>query len=109
MVHSQHLECLLVLVQVCLPLLSVLYFWSVMRWRARSRGRPLPPGPPPLPIVGNLFNMPRSKQWVEYQKLCRELGKRDCLTLGVGTDCARRRGCPLLSDAWPIRRRARKC
>ena len=53
-----------------------LYLLSILRWRARTGGRPLPPGPKRLPIVGNMFNMPRSRQWLGYRDLSRELGER---------------------------------
>lgn len=29
---------------------------------------PLPPGPPGLPIVGNIFDMPSDKDWLTYAK-----------------------------------------
>ncbi len=71
------LESLLVLGQLVIALSVALYLRSIARWRARSCGRPLPPGPRRLPIVGNMFDMPRSRQWVGYRDLSHELGKRD--------------------------------
>ncbi|RPD61592.1 cytochrome P450 [Lentinus tigrinus ALCF2SS1-6] len=60
------------LVLVCL--LVATFSWSSLRWRRRSRGRPLPPGPPRLPIVGNLFNHPRTRRWEAYHELCSRYG-----------------------------------
>ncbi len=65
-----------VLAQLVVALLIILYFRSIARWRARTCGRPLPPGPKRLPIIGNMFNIPRLKQWVGYRDLSRQLGKR---------------------------------
>ncbi|KAH9847898.1 hypothetical protein C2E23DRAFT_846168 [Lenzites betulinus] len=48
---------------------------SLIQWRHRCRGRPLPPGPMPLPIIGNLLNMPRSLLWVGFRDLCKTYGK----------------------------------
>ena len=53
----------------------VLYLRSVAQWKARTRGRPLPPGPKPLPVLGNIFNMPRSRQWIAYRDLGRVFGE----------------------------------
>ncbi|KAI1782834.1 cytochrome P450 [Ganoderma leucocontextum] len=69
------------LVLLVVALVIVLYLRSIARWRARTCGRPLPPGPNRLPIVGNMFNMPRSRQWLGYRDLSRELG--DVLYLQV--------------------------
>ncbi|KAI0352608.1 CyP450 monooxygenase [Trametes cingulata] len=34
----------------------------------------LPPGPPPLPFVGNLFDIPKHKPWRGYRDLCAKYG-----------------------------------
>ncbi|KAI0056532.1 cytochrome P450 [Artomyces pyxidatus] len=44
---------------------SILLFLRVNKWRMR-KGLCLPPGPPRLPIVGNLFGMPRESSWLTY-------------------------------------------
>lgn len=38
-------------------LFAVYRIRAALQWRARTRGTPLPPGPKPLPIVGNLFDV----------------------------------------------------
>ena len=40
-----------------------------MSWNARTRGRPLPPGPRGLPILGNVLDMPQSKAWYGFRDL----------------------------------------
>ncbi|KAK7688871.1 hypothetical protein QCA50_007561 [Cerrena zonata] len=35
---------------------------------------PLPPGPSPLPIVGNLFDMPRESSWTAFAAMSRKYG-----------------------------------
>ena len=62
-------------ITLILILLCVLYVRSLTRWGARSRGRPLPPGPPSLPIVGNLFNTPYDKAWYAFRDLAAQYGK----------------------------------
>jgi hypothetical protein len=48
------------------------YLWRYMR----SLGKlPLPPGPRSLPIIGNLFDIPKSTQpWHTYQKWHEQYG-----------------------------------
>ncbi|KAM5539491.1 hypothetical protein V8D89_006943 [Ganoderma adspersum] len=55
-------------------LVVVWYIQAMNRWRARTRGRPLPPGPKALPLVGNLFDMPKATPWVGYRDLCAKYG-----------------------------------
>ncbi|KAI1792474.1 cytochrome P450 [Ganoderma leucocontextum] len=61
-------------VPLILVLLYVLYVRSIVKWRARSRGRPFPPGPPSLPLVGNMFNIPSDRAWVDFQELAAQYG-----------------------------------
>ncbi|KAJ7833295.1 cytochrome P450 [Mycena leptocephala] len=44
-------------------ILTTLY---AVHLRARRRRLPLPPGPPKLPLVGNLFDVPSTFQWKSY-------------------------------------------
>ncbi|OTB01703.1 hypothetical protein M426DRAFT_323208 [Hypoxylon sp. CI-4A] len=39
-----------------------------------SRRLPLPPGPSPLPIIGNLHQAPKSESWLKYYDWAREYG-----------------------------------
>ncbi|RPD62671.1 cytochrome P450 [Lentinus tigrinus ALCF2SS1-6] len=47
-------------------------------WAKRKR-LPLPPGPSPLPLVGNLFDIPKTTPWVGYRDLSKKYGDLVCL------------------------------
>jgi len=49
------------------------YVMRILRWRKDAL--PLPPGPKRLPVVGNLFNMPRTLLWETCHKWSQELSK----------------------------------
>jgi len=34
----------------------------------------LPPGPPPLPIVGNVLHMPKEQPWLKYAEWAKQYG-----------------------------------
>ncbi|KAI0693303.1 cytochrome P450 [Cerioporus squamosus] len=54
---------------------------GLIRWRTRSRGRPLPPGPRGLPLIGNVNYMRQPALWRAHQELCRTFG--DVINLSV--------------------------
>ena len=54
----------------CLIVLA--YFF--LRNAATQSGSPLPPGPPAMPIIGNLLDMPRRSAWLAYKELSRRYG-----------------------------------
>lgn len=43
-------------------------------WTQRARRSHLPPGPPPLPILGNLLDIPRKLCVADYQPLADKYG-----------------------------------
>ncbi|KAJ7483464.1 cytochrome P450 [Mycena latifolia] len=46
-----------------------LALFALWKWSPKRRSRlPLPPGPPKLPLVGNLFDMPSTFEWETYMK-----------------------------------------
>ncbi|KAI0642012.1 CyP450 monooxygenase [Trametes meyenii] len=57
-----------------LLVLALLALRRVHNWKKRTRGRPLPPGPEPLPIVGNALDMPKIKPWLGFRDLRRQYG-----------------------------------
>ncbi|KAF9873021.1 hypothetical protein CkaCkLH20_09531 [Colletotrichum karsti] len=69
---------------------AILLDWSYMLWRRRK----LPPGPLPLPIVGNHFQTPSVKPWITWEKWAKKYNT-PMLTLWIG-----RQPRIILSDAW---------
>ena len=62
-------------VTVAAALLVTVWLRSIVKWRRRSHGRPLPPGPTPLPLIGNMLDVPSFKPWVAYRELAAKYGK----------------------------------
>ncbi|KAJ3555937.1 hypothetical protein NM688_g2303 [Phlebia brevispora] len=56
-----------VLLALCLP---CVHYFSKARTRRRL---PLPPGPKPWPIFGNIFDLPKDKPWVTYREWSSDL------------------------------------
>lgn len=65
-------------------LLFAYYILSQIRervlWTHRMRGLSLPPGPRPLPLIGNLLDMPSFKQWFGFKDLCSKYGEHIALS-----------------------------
>ncbi|KAI0691782.1 cytochrome P450 [Cerioporus squamosus] len=51
----------------CATLLVLLS--SIARWKARTRGRPLPPGPKGLPFFGNVTDLRKGRPWMIFNEL----------------------------------------
>ncbi len=51
----------------------------------RNRKARLPPGPPPLPFIGNILDVPKSMSAKEYDRLCQTYGKSRALSREVAS------------------------
>lgn len=56
-------------------ILLFLYRRRQSRMRANPRGLPYPPGPKPLPIIGNLFDLARENEIEAYLELSKKYGQ----------------------------------
>ncbi len=56
---------------------AVLLFLTAVRAirdHQRRGGLPYPPGPRPLPILGNILDIPKKFSWLAYSKLSKKYG-----------------------------------
>ncbi|GAA5997441.1 cytochrome P450 [Rhodotorula paludigena] len=53
--------------------------------RGNKAKGPLPPGPPPLPIIGNLLDVPKSRPWVKFAEWTEQYGPIFTLKMGRNT------------------------
>ncbi|KAI0662028.1 cytochrome P450 [Cubamyces menziesii] len=66
--------------QVFVPLALAIFTLILIRvrsyldWKARSKGRPLPPGPRPWPVIANILHFPRLKPWRGFLELTERYG-----------------------------------
>ena len=58
-----------------LVLVSSLAAFLVIRDFQRRRGLPYPPGPRPLPLIGNLLDIPKKFSWLPYLQFSKKHGK----------------------------------
>ncbi|GME66493.1 Transcription factor [Neofusicoccum parvum] len=77
-----------------LALLAAVSIVTVNYIRVLSLRRHLPPGPFPLPIIGNHYRIPRIKPWVKFEEWSRQYDN-PMITIWLGS-----RPVIVLNDAW---------
>lgn len=60
--------------------LLVTYYVGVTYVRPR---KDLPPGPKPLPFLGNVLSIPTEKSWLYFHKLCQKYGPLKAFFLNI--------------------------
>ena len=69
----------LITIVILLVLLSFGFALSVIRDLRRRRA--CPPGPRPLPIIGNLLDIPKESSWLAYTQFSKKYGEAISLVL----------------------------
>jgi len=62
-----------------LALSLFLHVFVAFRDHRRRQGRPYPPSPPPLPIVGNILDAPKLAPWIAYAEMSQKYGSGNIL------------------------------
>jgi hypothetical protein len=65
--------------------LAVFAIWAFVLVRSQIRYRLLPPGPRPLPLLGNGPHIPKSKPWLQMAEWAEQYGDRTSLASDADT------------------------
>ncbi|KAI1470391.1 putative cytochrome P450 [Daldinia caldariorum] len=65
---------------ICITVFLVIIIWRLSRFGRRPKD--YPPGPPTLPLIGNLHQIPTEKRHEQFEKWAREYGPIYSLMLG---------------------------
>ncbi|KAI0302456.1 cytochrome P450 [Multifurca ochricompacta] len=71
---------LLSILDLIVLLSSLIAFQAVRDYRRRG-GVPYPPGPRPLPVIGNLLHIPKEYSWLAYTQYSKKYGTSESLFL----------------------------
>jgi hypothetical protein len=63
-------------------LLIIILVFFVHRSRQRQ-ARPLPPGPKPWPLIGNVLDMPSQREWVTFSDWGKSWGTTSLVSLSL--------------------------
>jgi hypothetical protein len=61
------------ILDVLVLIFSLAAFLAIRDYQ-RRQGLPYPPGPRPLPLIGNLFDIPKEFSWLSYTQLSKKYG-----------------------------------
>ncbi|KAF9024672.1 cytochrome P450 [Hymenopellis radicata] len=70
---------------VLLLVAAITIYMGLRLWKVGSRQHGLPPGPPTVPIVGNVFSFPREYAYIKLSEWAAQYGAIYSLKLGSGT------------------------
>jgi hypothetical protein len=87
-----------------LIVLSFICTLQAFRDYRRRRGLPYPPGPRPLPIIGNLLDIPMESSWLAYSQLAKKYGTSYVLFTCPAAMLSVSRGCHVISRSRARRR-----
>ena len=57
-----------------LALVVSLHLWQSKRGKGSPVNNPLPPGPPPLPILGNILDVDKNEPWKSFTDFGKKYG-----------------------------------